>query len=426
MWKKIKNNIRKIIGEKNSQRIALIQAASPFYVNRCVRSLKECFLPVKEGLLTPEKYAVEGKQTFFGYYDISPFSDDNNKVLAMEASNEIAPPTKGGGIRVGYFDIGNNKVFHEVGKTTTWCWQQGCRLQWLPCDGGEQLIIYNCIVDEAYGAIVKNVTSKEIIKKYSFPIYSVDDKGKWAVSLNFSRLHRLRPGYGYVGLEDITASDMCPKDDGIWLINMESGGKELIIDLYSLAHSNPLATMDNAEHYINHLAFNPDGNRFMFFHLWTRNGKRYNRLYVCNRNGKNLTMLSEDGLVSHYDWKNNDELLVTVNFTGQDSRYRLYDIDTGGYKIFEGDSFKQDGHPSYSQDGARILVDTYPDSYGEQHLFIYDFNKGLRNLARFLSSPWYRGEIRCDLHPRWNNNNEMICFDSTHEGRRALYILKLT
>ena len=32
-------------------------------------------------------------------------------------------------------------------------------------------------------------------------------------------------------------------------------------------------------------------------------------------------------------------------------------------------------------------------------------------------------DLRCDLHPRWNEDGSMISFDSTHEGQRAVYII---
>ena len=33
---------------------------------------------------------------------------------------------------------------------------------------------------------------------------------------------------------------------------------------------------------------------------------------------------------------------------------------------------------------------------------------------------------RCDLHTRWNRHSSKVCFDSTHEGRRAIYQIDVT
>ena len=32
-------------------------------------------------------------------------------------------------------------------------------------------------------------------------------------------------------------------------------------------------------------------------------------------------------------------------------------------------------------------------------------------------------ELRCDLHPRWSRGNTMVCFDSTHELSRQIYVV---
>ena len=56
--------------------------------------------------------------------------------------------------------------------------------------------------------------------------------------------------------------------------------------------------------------------------------------------------------------------------------------------------------------------------YGVTKLFGED-------LGRYFAPSRFRGEWRCDLHPRWNHNGRRVAFDSTHEGWRALYVLDL-
>ncbi|SVE55722.1 uncharacterized protein METZ01_LOCUS508576, partial [marine metagenome] len=42
------------------------------------------------------------------------------------------------------------------------------------------------------------------------------------------------------------------------------------------------------------------------------------------------------------------------------------------------------------------------------------------------SPPALTAEVRCDLHPRWSPTGSMICFDSAHEGKRAVCVLHLS
>ena len=47
-------------------------------------------------------------------------------------------------------------------------------------------------------------------------------------------------------------------------------------------------------------------------------------------------------------------------------------------------------------------------------------------LGRFLSPLPFRGEIRCDLHPRWSRDGRQVCFDSVHEGTRQIYVMDVS
>jgi hypothetical protein len=33
---------------------------------------------------------------------------------------------------------------------------------------------------------------------------------------------------------------------------------------------------------------------------------------------------------------------------------------------------------------------------------------------------------RCDLHPRWNRDGTQVCFDSTHEDSRQMYVIDVS
>ena len=67
--------------------------------------------------------------------------------------------------------------------------------------------------------------------------------------------------------------------------------------------------MTGAEHKINHLMISPDGNRFMVLHRWFQNGVKYTRLVTCGMDGSDMYNLSDDDFVSHFCWKNNEEIL---------------------------------------------------------------------------------------------------------------------
>jgi hypothetical protein len=425
-WKHIKIAIRdRFIGRRAAASLTSAEQFAVVGARRAWRRLQgrcpQCHRLAK----SIARFAAPEGQTFFGYYDLTPFNRTGNRLLAVVAPKANRTPRAGESIRVGYFDRREPQRFVTIGTTSTWCWQQGCRVRWHPGDE-EQQIVYNRLVNKRYGTVIQDLRSGEVTHQYGRAAYDLDSRGEWSLSLNFSRLQRLRPGYGYVDLPDETAGDAFPERDGIWLTEVKTGISELIVSLSFLRRFEPSRSMVSAEHYINHLSFSPSGAAFLFFHLWITEGPRLcSRLIVCKRDGSDPRVVVDCGSVSHYHWKSDDELLVTVNFAKGPTRYWLYGDSFQRVTTLGDGVLRADGHPSFAPDGALLLTDTYPDRYGDQHLLLLDASGNLMELSRFFLPVRWRGETRCDLHPRWDRTGRAICIDSAHEGRRALYVIDI-
>jgi len=48
------------------------------------------------------------------------------------------------------------------------------------------------------------------------------------------------------------------------------------------------------------------------------------------------------------------------------------------------------------------------------------------DIGRFAEMPELKGPLRCDLHARWNRDGTAICFDSTHENSRQMYLVDVS
>lgn len=61
---------------------------------------------------------------------------------------------------------------------------------------------------------------------------------------------------------------------------------------------------------------------------------------------------------------------------------------------------------------------------------LYDLRKKKGITLAVLGSGYnpgvINGDIRCDLHPRWNRNGTAISFDSIHENHRHVYWMDLS
>ncbi len=379
--------------------------------------------------LAPARAVTQGpKYHWFGYYDKCPWSADGTKMLSMEVDFMDRPNTGDDSIRVGLVDLETgDRQFHAFDETRAWCWQQGTMLQWLGTEPNRK-VIYNSVEDGQYVSIIRDIESGQT-QTLPRPIYAVSPDGTQAVSLNFARVNRTRPGYGYRALPDSTEGDPHPDDSGIWWMDLQTGETELIITLDQIIDVAHRRSMEN-ENWFNHMQFCTDGSRFLFLHRWNRPGGRrwFTRLFTANPDGSDLHLVADDDLVSHFDWLDERHIIAWANHKQIGQRYFLYRDQSPWFEVVGEDVFTCDGHMSYSPDDRRyLLTDTYPDAQMKRTLIIYDTQTGRRaDIGRFLSPRRYSGEIRCDLHPRWNRDGTQVCFDSIHAGERQLYVIDVS
>jgi len=254
-------------------------------------------------------YSIEGYETFFGYYDISPISRDNTKILSHAVRSPAQSHTGKTTCDIGYFTASDG-LFHKLDTITTWCWQMGARLRW---SNDTQSIFYNTIINNQHGCVKINALSRVIEKKIIMPLYDISPDEKYGISINFSRLGRLRVGYGYLDITDESQDQLAPNNDGIFIIDLDNNTKKMLISLHELSQKCPEDTMLASEHYINHVCISPNSKTIMFFHLWKPvSGSHHTRLMSIEPDGSNLKVLSTKGKPSHYCWLNDSDYLVTM------------------------------------------------------------------------------------------------------------------
>ena len=380
-----------------------------------------------EGNITRTSPNDPSSEYFFGYYDKSPWDAAGRYMLCMRAKDTWSEPDPSGEAEILLIDTKDNYSFRVVAKTYTWNVQQGCMLQWLGPDFSSR-IIYNDTRRGQYCAIVLEVLSgKERV--LPLPVYTVSKDGKTALSLDFSRLHNLRPGYGYAVIPEKTEGVALPDETCIWKMVIETGEVTPLLKYTDFAKFQPRSEMQEAGsvHKVNHLILSPNGQRFMVLYRWYCGQRKYTRLITCNVDGSDMYLLSDDDMVSHCYWKDDEHIIAFENKRDGGAGYYLMKDKTHDYQHLW-PQLSNDGHPSYCPtDNSIVVFDTYPDRARIQEVKIARDTdvegKDIKVLAKVFAPFKYDNDTRCDLHPRWSRDGKKICFDACFEGHRGLYVV---
>jgi hypothetical protein len=381
--------------------------------------------PKKEPIVkVPARAVTRGPRNhWFGYYDKCPWDKTGRYILAMESDFAARQPGPDESINLGMVDLKQNQEWIPFATTRAWCWQQGTMLQWLG-SAPDREVAFNIVEDGKPAAVIHDVHSGKS-RRLPLPIYALSNDGAQAVTLDFARLHRLRPGYGYASVPEHYADDPAPEKLGIWHMDVKSGKHDLIINLKQLAANQPDERFKGAHHWVNHLQFNLSGTRFIFLHRWKAPEARswFTRAYTAKPDGSDLRILLDDGMVSHFDWRDDATVLAWARTKDRGDHFYLLDVNGKPPQVVFPD-ITRDGHCSYSPDRKWVLNDTYPDKDRMQNLMLLKVENQRRfDLNAFRSPPRYTGPFRCDLHPRWNRDGTQVCIDSTHTGTRQVYVV---
>lgn len=373
----------------------------------------------------PIQLTAGPKEHFFAsYYGINSFSKSQKYATVLQTDVRYVLPTENDVAVLGMVDI-ETKEFISLTTTRAWNFQEGCMAHWLGTSP-DSLIIFNDLRNGKYVSVILNVHTKKEIKVIDRPVSAVSPNGKEAVGMNFSRLRATRTDYGYGGEgQDAQTHIPFPDNDGIFRIDLETGESNLLISIKDVEEHVPPLKKDAIE-YFAHVVYSRDGSKLS----WLARGfpERNTTTFTINRDGTELQRAFPDNWGgSHYDWLSNDELMVTANFEGKQYAHVLFTIGQKNYRRLGNGLLDYDGHGTFSPDGKWMITDSYPTGGTlEQRLYLMDMKtEAVLPLGRYYHPQEYRGEngyARCDLHPRWSSQGNILGINSVKDGTRQVYI----
>ena len=374
----------------------------------------------------PLQVTDNSKEHFLAsYYGINSFDGTQRYLTVLQTDIKYRLPDENDPATLGLLDISSNQ-FIPLTETRAWNFQQGCMAHWLGTNP-DSLIIYNDIREGKYVSIIMNVFTREELKVFPYPVSAVSPDGREAVSINFSRLRITRPDYGYGGdLQDPLGDIAFPDDDGLFLLDLETGESRLIVSYKQVEELvPPVGESDIA--WFNHTLFSRKGSKIFWLSRQMDGNRRITTSLTVNRDGTELQRCFPDNWEgSHFDWLNDDELMVTANYQGLQYAHVLFTVGKQDYKRLGNGLLDYDGHGAFSPDEKWMITDTYPSrGLREQKLYLMDMEtEAVLPLGRFTQPPEFTGHWRCDLHARYSPLGDIIAFNSTHTGSRQVYIFK--
>jgi len=356
----------------------------------------------------------------------------------MEVGFEHRSPEANDEIRIGMIDLQDSDRWTDLGSSISWGWQQGCMLQWIP--GSSEEIIWNNRLDDHYVSYILNIKTGRK-RSLSKAIYALSPDGSWAIGTEFSRIQKLRPGYGYAGVADPYENQKTPKEIGLHKINLKTGEDQLLFTIAGVASipHNGVSVVDNY-HWFNHLLVNSNGTRFTFLNRCRPQkldpqkmsaGGFVTRMFTSSAGGDDLYCIDPSGFTSHFIWKDPSHITAFTKPSGQPEGFYILEDKTGKYERIGAVKMPVNGHQTYLPQGNGmewILCDNYASLKNlNQTPYLYHIPTDRRiNLGDYPSSEEYKGEWRCDLHPRGSPDGKHVCIDSPHGGNgRQLYLIDI-
>jgi len=377
---------------------------------------------------------------FKAYYDIQPWSADSRYLLCMQSDFQDRPPAADDRLVLGMVDMQSGE-FIRLAETRAWNFQQGCMPHWLP-GAPDNTVIYNDRLADQLCAVILDVRTRKQ-RVLPLPIQAITADGRLGASLNYARWAEYRPGYGYAGVQDPFHGQAEPRDDAVTLMDLDTGASRTVATYGEIARlTSDRDGRKGSPMHLCHLMFNPAGTRLAGIVRWWSPHLAHNVfstklnidgavperrhcLWVANTDGSGVEIVVNDGLVSHADWLDNDQIVAWANDRYDHlPAYLLFDVRDKSSQALGRDLLTDDGHMSYHPfKQAWLLTDTYPDRRLMRTLKLYNTRENREVvLGKFHSPAGLQGELRCDLHPSWNRAGDQVAIDSIHEGgQRAVY-----
>ncbi len=388
--------------------------------------------------LTTEQVTTGPKHHFFGYIgqcQTIPWSGDGRYILAMEIEHIDRMPRPNEAAKIVLIDTHRNNELIEIDHTHAWNPQQGTMFYWNPQAVSSQFFFNDrdLLTGDVF-VVLYDVVKRERIREYRNPAAPIGNSGVAQnggefLGLNYGRLARLRAVTGYPEARDWSESENAPSHDGIFVVDVATGNRRLLVSYRQLADQlkTRMPDVDQTALFINHTLWNRSGDRVYFFVRggWgnlSRSSTKINVPCSIHLDGTHLT-LHDTHIGGHPEW-GQDHMLIGSS----EGLQILYDVDSqkivgqlGTKEIFP----NPEGDVSLSPDG-----NWFANGYKEGHanrFVLYRLSDSFYLRSGAINKGSYQDDIRIDPAPRWNRDNSAILVPGiAADQTRQLFLIRIS
>ena len=376
------------------------------------------------------------KHHFFGYIGqclTIPWSADGRYILGLEIDRIDRLPTPQEFATVILVDTEKNNKIIRLDRCHAWNPQQGTMFYWHPRKPKTQFFFNDRDVETGkVFTVLYDIEKKKRVREYRFDDTPMGNGGVAAdgsafLAINYGRLARLRLVTGYPEALDWSKDEIAPANDGIFVVDIETGKKRLLVSYRQLEKKIKLRNprFEHSGLFINHTLWNRHGNRVYFFARagWDdkSKGKRTNIPFSIHIDGSNL-QLHEKHIGGHPEWAEE-----TVLIGREKNRQILYDMENKRIvgQIGTPEMFPDpEGDISLSPDG-NWFVNGYKQK-NKNYYAVYRRSDGAFVRSEGIDKGRYSGNIRIDPAPRWNRTNDAILIPGIAKNRtRQMFVLRV-
>lgn len=389
------------------------------------------------------------KHHFFGYIgqcQTIPWNATGQYVLGMEIDTITRLPKPEEAATIVIVDTYDNNKIIPLDKTYAWNPQQGTMFYWNPNAPETQFFFNDRDLESGkVFTVIYDIEERKRVREYRYDDTPIGNGGVAAdgsawLGLNYGRMARLRLVTGYPEAYDFSKDEIAPDNDGIFIVDIETGKKRLLVSFAQIAEK--IKDTDPNLHtglFINHSLWNRNSDMVYFFARagwdWKRkSGKNVNVPFTINADGTGLTAHTQF-VGGHPEWDSGNVIIGSAKDETGETRQVRYDVVKkeiveymGNPEIFP----EPEGDVSLSPDG-NWFANGYESHEKQKNFYtilrrsdgVFAMSPGVSN-GGFTSKGPYGSNVRIDAAPRWNRTNDAILVPGIdNNATRQMFVIKI-